>query len=47
MKDKLSLLSDQDYVKALLVFAKGKPLGEKGFEWLKLHLVNLTEHKKR
>lgn len=38
---------NQDYVKALMLFVKGKPLGEEGFRWLKLHLVNLTEHKKR
>ncbi|XP_045163296.2 DNA-directed RNA polymerase, mitochondrial-like isoform X2 [Mercenaria mercenaria] len=38
---------NQDHVKAFMLFAKGKPLGEKGLDWLKLHLVNLTEHKKR
>ncbi|KAL4221498.1 hypothetical protein ACF0H5_019755 [Mactra antiquata] len=37
----------QDFVRALMMFAKGKPLGEKGLNWLKLHLVNLTEFMKR
>lgn len=37
----------QDFVRCLLVFAKGKPLGPKGLDWLKLHLVNLTGHKKK
>jgi DNA-directed RNA polymerase len=31
----------------MLLFAKGKPLGEKGLDWLKIHLVNLTGMKKR
>jgi len=30
-----------------LVFAKGKPLGKDGFDWLKIHVINLTgTHKK-
>lgn len=33
--------------RSLLYFARGKPLGERGFQWLKLHLVNLTGLKKR
>lgn len=33
--------------RSLLYFARGKPLGDKGFQWLKLHLVNLTGLKKR
>ncbi|CAG0915286.1 unnamed protein product [Notodromas monacha] len=36
-----------DLTRALLLFAKGQPLGLKGFDWLKIHLVNLTGHKKR
>jgi len=31
----------------MLVFAKGKPLGPGGLDWLKIHLVNLTGLKKR
>ena len=30
-----------------MLFAKGKPLGKKGFEWLKTHCINLTELKKK
>ncbi|CAL1532781.1 unnamed protein product [Lymnaea stagnalis] len=36
-----------DNVRGMLLFAKGKPLGEKGYEWIKIHLVNLTGFKKR
>lgn len=36
-----------DLAKALLVFAKGKPLGKEGLNWLKLHCINLTGLKKR
>ncbi|GFS14427.1 DNA-directed RNA polymerase [Elysia marginata] len=36
-----------DNVRAMILFAKGKPLGEKGYEWLKIHLINLTGLKKR
>ncbi|XP_064610469.1 DNA-directed RNA polymerase, mitochondrial-like [Liolophura sinensis] len=36
-----------DVVRSILLFAKGKPLGEKGLDWLKIHLVNLTGFKKR
>ena len=31
----------------MLVFAKGKPLGAEGLNWLKIHLINLTGFKKR
>ena len=31
----------------MLKFAKGKPLGEDGFKWLKIHLINLTGTMKR
>ncbi|XP_067272004.1 DNA-directed RNA polymerase, mitochondrial [Pseudorasbora parva] len=36
-----------DVTRALLVFAEGRPLGPKGLDWLKIHLVNLTGLKKR
>ncbi|XP_071451585.1 DNA-directed RNA polymerase, mitochondrial-like [Hetaerina americana] len=36
-----------DVTRSLLCFAKGRPLGPRGFTWLKLHLVNLTGLKKR
>ncbi|XP_066992363.2 DNA-directed RNA polymerase, mitochondrial [Anabrus simplex] len=36
-----------DMARALLCFAKGEPLGPNGFNWLKIHLVNLTGLKKR
>ncbi|MED6233153.1 hypothetical protein ATANTOWER_007575, partial [Ataeniobius toweri] len=36
-----------DVTRAMLVFAEGKPLGSKGLDWLKIHLVNLTGLKKR
>ena len=31
----------------MLQFAKGAELGEKGLEWLKIHLVNLHGEKKK
>lgn len=36
-----------DVTRAILMFAEGKPLGPKGLDWLKIHLVNLTGLKKR
>ncbi|TPP66670.1 DNA-directed RNA polymerase [Fasciola gigantica] len=36
-----------DISRGLIVFAKGMPLGPKGLDWLKIHLVNLTGLKKR
>ncbi|XP_037513108.1 DNA-directed RNA polymerase, mitochondrial [Rhipicephalus sanguineus] len=36
-----------DVVRGILLFARGEPLGEKGLDWLKIHLVNLTGLKKR
>ncbi|KAM9848916.1 DNA-directed RNA polymerase, mitochondrial [Aulostomus maculatus] len=36
-----------DVSRAVLLFAEGKPLGPKGLDWLKIHLVNLTGLKKR
>lgn len=36
-----------DVTRAMLVFAEGKPLGSRGLDWLKIHLVNLTGLKKR
>uniref|UniRef100_UPI00398F7099 DNA-directed RNA polymerase, mitochondrial isoform X2 n=1 Tax=Pristiophorus japonicus TaxID=55135 RepID=UPI00398F7099 len=35
-----------DVTRAILLFAEGKPLGEHGLNWLKIHLVNLTGFKK-
>lgn len=36
-----------DVGRALLKFAVGYPLGEKGLNWLKIHLVNLNGEKKK
>ncbi|XP_048470095.1 DNA-directed RNA polymerase, mitochondrial isoform X2 [Rhincodon typus] len=36
-----------DVTRAVLLFAEGKPLGERGLNWLKVHLVNLTGFKKK
>ncbi|XP_078054386.1 DNA-directed RNA polymerase, mitochondrial [Mustelus asterias] len=36
-----------DVTRAVLLFAEGKPLGEHGLNWLKIHLVNLTGFKKK
>ncbi|RWS19568.1 hypothetical protein B4U80_10064, partial [Leptotrombidium deliense] len=36
-----------DLSRSLLLFAKGKPLGPKGLDWLKMHVINLTGLKKR
>ena len=36
-----------DLARSLLVFAEGKPSGEKGLQWLNLLAVNLTGLKKR
>lgn len=33
--------------RGILLFAKGQKLGPRGFDWLKIHLVNLTGLKKR
>lgn len=30
-----------DYVRSLFMFARGKPLGEEGLRWLKIHLANV------
>ncbi|XP_015431251.1 PREDICTED: DNA-directed RNA polymerase, mitochondrial, partial [Dufourea novaeangliae] len=35
-----------DVGRSILLFAKGKPLGPKGLDWLKLHVINLTSLKK-
>ena len=35
-----------DLGRSLLLFAKGKPLGPNGLDWLKLHVINLTNFKK-
>ena len=36
-----------DLSRSLLKFAKGRPLGPKGLDWLKIHCINLTELKKK
>ncbi|RWS16913.1 DNA-directed RNA polymerase-like protein [Dinothrombium tinctorium] len=36
-----------DVSRGILLFAKGKPLGPKGLDWLKIHVINLTGTKKR
>ncbi|KAL3311756.1 hypothetical protein Ciccas_009659, partial [Cichlidogyrus casuarinus] len=36
-----------DISRGILKFAKGVPLGEKGFDWLLIHLTNLSGLKKR
>eukprot|EP00095_Tigriopus_kingsejongensis_P007991 snap_masked-scaffold269_size230758-processed-gene-0.7 protein:Tk07991 transcript:snap_masked-scaffold269_size230758-processed-gene-0.7-mRNA-1 annotation:"mitochondrial rna polymerase" len=36
-----------DLSRSLLIFAEGKPLGERGLDWLKLHVVNLSGLKKK
>ncbi|NP_001394724.1 DNA-directed RNA polymerase, mitochondrial isoform 5 precursor [Mus musculus] len=35
-----------DLARALLEFAEGRPLGPRGLDWLKIHLINLTGLKK-
>ncbi|XP_054716419.1 DNA-directed RNA polymerase, mitochondrial-like [Uloborus diversus] len=36
-----------DMARSILLFADGQPLGQKGLDWLKVHLINLTGFKKR
>lgn len=36
-----------DLPRSLLLFAKGMPLGDKGLDWLKIHLINLTGSMKK
>lgn len=36
-----------DLGRSILMFAQGKPLGPKGFDWLKIHTINMTGLKKR
>ncbi|XP_076451324.1 DNA-directed RNA polymerase, mitochondrial-like [Babylonia areolata] len=36
-----------DITRSILMFAKGKPLGPQGLDWMKIHLINLTGFKKR
>ncbi|KAF7233276.1 hypothetical protein EG68_08628 [Paragonimus skrjabini miyazakii] len=36
-----------DVARGLIVFARGLKLGERGLDWLRIHLVNLTGLKKR
>ena len=40
-------LQGDDLSRGMLQFAKGAQLGEKGLEWLKIHLVNLHGVKKK
>ncbi|CAK9801498.1 DNA-directed RNA polymerase, mitochondrial [Anthophora quadrimaculata] len=35
-----------DLGRSLLLFAKGKPLGPNGLDWLKIHVINLTNFRK-
>ncbi|KAF2353919.1 DNA-directed RNA polymerase phage-type [Trinorchestia longiramus] len=37
---------DSDVFRSLLIFAEPKPLGKKGLQWLKTHIINLTGFKK-
>ena len=41
------LFAGNDMSRSILVFARAKPLGNNGLDWLKIHLVNLTGMKKR
>lgn len=36
-----------DVGRAMLQFGAGYPLGERGLDWLKIHLVNLHGHMKK
>ena len=36
-----------DVGRAMLQFGTGYPLGDKGLDWIKIHLVNLHGHKKK
>ena len=36
-----------DLARSLLVFSEGRPLGQNGLQWLKLHAINLTGNMKR
>ncbi|XP_025031948.1 DNA-directed RNA polymerase, mitochondrial, partial [Python bivittatus] len=36
-----------DLTRGILLFAEGKPLGPRGLDWLKIHLVNLTGLRKK
>ena len=40
-------ITGNDVARCILQFAKAKPLGENGLDWLKIHLVNLTGLRKR
>lgn len=39
--------SGSDVYRSLFLFEEGRPLGKKGLEWLKIHVINLTGLKKR
>ena len=36
------ITAGNDISRGLLMLGVGRPLGEKGLQWLKIHLVNLT-----
>ena len=36
-----------DLSRSVLKFARGKPLGQRGLDWLKIHLINMTGLRKR
>ena len=36
-----------DFARSMLTFAQKKPLGAKGLDWLKIHVINLTGFKKK
>ncbi|XP_033208635.1 DNA-directed RNA polymerase, mitochondrial isoform X2 [Belonocnema kinseyi] len=36
-----------DFARSMLIFAQKKPLGPKGLDWLKIHVINLTGFKKK
>ena len=38
--------NDRDVSRGLLTFAEAKPLGERGYFWLRVHLANLFGHAK-
>lgn len=44
---KIILYIASDSNRALMLFATGKPLGENGLDWLKIHVVNLHGEKKK
>ena len=41
------LFSGSDVARGMLLFGRGKALGENGLDWLKIHLVNIHGSKKK